>query len=89
MDLDEHWTVSGQRLVVTGRPGVILEVSQALEIPASQIVIVNASRSSLALTGSYLESYLQWRHGSQDRQRYGDNEDQINDHYTNRFKVRI
>lgn len=45
----EHWTDSGQVVVLDGRPETIREIARSLSLPGSRVVQVGSDRALLAI----------------------------------------
>jgi hypothetical protein len=54
----EHWTDSGDVVVLDGKPKTILRIAEGLAIPPSRVVRVNSQRALLALWGDVSSRYL-------------------------------
>lgn len=57
MEFEEHWALSGQRLVVSGRFTEIVQLARQLEIPLTQITRINAGRAALPLWDAAIDRY--------------------------------
>jgi hypothetical protein len=60
----EHWTVTGERIVLSGDRPTITRVAQFVEVPIDDMVRIGPSRYVLPLWGSALRRYLNHYHDS-------------------------
>jgi hypothetical protein len=58
----EHWTISGERLILVGPIAEVERVAQRLCLPCDTVVRVSPLRAALPLWGDRLMSYQATHH---------------------------
>ena len=60
----EHWTVTGERIVLAGDRPTISRVAQSVNVSTDDMVRIGPSKYVLPLWGSALQRYLTHYHDS-------------------------